>query len=720
MLTLGEIVLEDTVVISATGETRPVIDGNGRNRIFTIEGNYERGNTHITLSHIVCKTAMPETRATAIWVVPFSILPTSRWIRLKCVITLPKKAVRSITTVQMISLGCIWPVHLSIITQQAARGGGLYLRGHASLLSGSDDTNSTSVEHNTATQGGGIYLFSDAEVTLAGNADNLLVIGYNEASESGGGIYNNGTVTLNGAKIEHNTVFHFHGGGIFNDQGNLTISNSDISVNKAFTPFTDTWNGHQTISNYWGTGGGIANFNGGNVTITDTTIQTNTALLEGGGITNKGNGHMLLERVTLRSNEVLGAWLQYYDPADKTPEVYGNGAALFSQSSGQTRIAQSHIISNTAGHAGGAIDNTARLEIDDTLIEYNTAGKHPQSKGGIGGAMLNYTGYTLIQRSVFRYNTASDSGGAIFNLSAMMRIYESTFVANNAGNQGGAFYNAAVPRTNQWYDRYYWWPASIVEMTSVTMSGNEAGWRGGAILQNNENEPGNQWSGPQWNINNAIRLTNVTIADNRAYEYGGIAHVFSGNRDVWDNGGWDDSWIRNSIIADNLHRFVADNPDLPGSVTLQCASAGFPTEQPFRSRGANIASDDSCATWLTESSDRSDTDPRLGSLETQVGPDRDRFTLVYPLQEHSPAINPASVNGAPDTDQRGVFRINTRDIGAFESEWLTSTLPLDEDPDPEDSDAEPIPDDPDDPYEKPGLEPSPPEAKTYLPLIAHQ
>jgi hypothetical protein len=118
---------------------------------------------------------------------------------------------------------------------------------------------------------------SGARVTLS-----KLTI-YNGLWTFGGGIYNNGTLTINSSLIAHNLVHgschHINcyggdGGGIYND-GTLTINNSTISGNAA----------HFLIGP--GLGGGIFN-DVGTLTINNSTISGNEVEGFGGGIYGSG------------------------------------------------------------------------------------------------------------------------------------------------------------------------------------------------------------------------------------------------------------------------------------------------------------------------------------------------------------------------------------------------------------------------------------------------
>ena len=111
--------------------------------------------------------------------------------------------------------------------------------------------------------GGGVYL-DHAELTL----NNGAIISDNTAEREGGGIYSQGTITMNDGKITNNTGVY--GGGIYNQWSNnasiVTINGGEISGNTSKE----------------GSGGGIVNYktlimNGGSVT-------GNKAKEKGGGI----------------------------------------------------------------------------------------------------------------------------------------------------------------------------------------------------------------------------------------------------------------------------------------------------------------------------------------------------------------------------------------------------------------------------------------------------
>lgn len=102
---------------------------------------------------------------------------------------------------------------------------------------------------------------------------------------SGGGILNNGTLNVTNCTFSGNSSTVAHGGGIYNSAGStLNVSNSNFTSNRALD---------------FGSGGGI--FNGGTLTLTNSTLSGNYVIDgTGGGLFN--NGTMNLLNSTLSAN----------------------------------------------------------------------------------------------------------------------------------------------------------------------------------------------------------------------------------------------------------------------------------------------------------------------------------------------------------------------------------------------------------------------------------
>jgi len=92
---------------------------------------------------------------------------------------------------------------------------------------------------------------------------------------SGGGLYNNaGSVTITGSLIGGNKAIDGGGGGLYNFNGTMAVVNSTLSDN----------NRGGTAAFY----GGAIDINNGTVTVINSTISGNVALFGGGGINNAG------------------------------------------------------------------------------------------------------------------------------------------------------------------------------------------------------------------------------------------------------------------------------------------------------------------------------------------------------------------------------------------------------------------------------------------------
>ncbi|MGC9516206.1 MAG: hypothetical protein ACP5C3_00745, partial [Methanomicrobiales archaeon] len=108
-----------------------------------------------------------------------------------------------------------------------------------------------------------------------------------DTTVSGGGIYNyQGLLTVTDCIIQNNnatatgTSAIAFGGGIYNDQGLLNIINSTIQNNNATA--------NETYGIAEAHGGGI--YNDGTLTITNSTIQNNTATATGNNTNARGGG----------------------------------------------------------------------------------------------------------------------------------------------------------------------------------------------------------------------------------------------------------------------------------------------------------------------------------------------------------------------------------------------------------------------------------------------
>ena len=237
-------------------------------------------------------------------------------------------------------------------------------------------TNST-VSDNRAIQGGGVrngeYESSLGTVTLT----NSTVSG-NYADGTGGGIYHFGTVMLTNSTVSDNSA-GVGAGGIYIAEwqgysGTLMLTNSTVSDNRG---------------QYWG--GGI--YNGGTVTLTDSTVSGNSTTWihagGGGGIDNGGT-------LTLTNSTVSGNSAAYGSP--------GGGITNYD---GTVTLVNSTVSGNSADYGGG-IYNEGTLTLTNSTVSGNSA--------DYGGGILNlYGGTVTLTNSTVSGNYAGSWGGGISN-----------------------------------------------------------------------------------------------------------------------------------------------------------------------------------------------------------------------------------------------------------------------------------------------------------------
>ena len=242
-------------------------------------------------------------------------------------------------------------------------GGGIYNNGTLTI-------NNTILSNNSAGSGGGISNYGIVAInnsTLSGNS----------TGGSGGGIWNNGTLTIDNSKLSGNSAID--GGGIYNYgvMSILTITNSTLSGNSANDSSSGggIYNDGATLtidnstlsSNFadW-SGGGIYNDQAGTVTITNSTLSGNSANEEGGGIYNDQAGTLTITNSTLSGNSAY----------------YGGGI----NNSGTLTTTNSTLSGNSAGWSGGGIYNnyTSTLNYTNTIIANSYSGNDCVNDGNIG------------------------------------------------------------------------------------------------------------------------------------------------------------------------------------------------------------------------------------------------------------------------------------------------------------------------------------------------
>lgn len=313
-------------------------------------------------------------------------------------------------------------------------------------------------------------------VTILGPGPTHLAVDGNASSRlfhAQGGI----TATIAGLTITNGAALGDYGGGIYNDQSMLAVSNCILSGNTA------RYGG--SLFNDGGYSGGIPG--SATLSVSDSIISNSTAGVLGGGIYNNGSGGSAMLTVT---NSTFSG-----NSAGKGSIGHGGGIYNNGQNSGRAMVSvnASNFIGNSApsGAAGGIYNDAGTLTVSNCTLSRNSAG-YPG-----GGAIVN--GGTLsVSTSTLSGNGASSSGGGIYNY-GMLTVSTSTLSGNSAGAVGGGIINDGSGGST-----------STAAVITSTLSGNSALY-GGAIYNHG---PGSS--------NTTLRINASTICSNTASFGGGI------------------------------------------------------------------------------------------------------------------------------------------------------------------------------------------------------
>jgi hypothetical protein len=507
----------------------------------------------------------------------------------------------------------------------------------------------------------------------------------------GGAIFNAGNLTITNSTVHNNTAGH--GGGVFNDR-TMNVTNSVLYGNRALGRGNNLYDS--------ALGGGIANDNG-SVTISESTIRDNQAMREdggrgdGGGLSNLGGTVLFMDSV-ISGNEANGRGGGVY--TQNAP--YGNNATLIITNSivsgnstlegggvfngyrSVARINTSTLEANRANRAGGLF-NDGSLTIRNSTITGNQAvvgdGRYDGQGGGVvndgtltiigstldgnqarfGGGLLNAVGTTAVSTSTFERNIAITGGGA-FVSGGQMTIVSSTLSGNTADEGGGAFVRSG----------------SYLTIANSTLTGNSGRIIGGGaisndgefVLTNSTLHHNNAYlGGGIYNSGFSLNVTNSTLSGNVA-EYGG--GVYSRSDGSYDRVSFARALISGNTATTGREVFISLGPNLRLNVD-NYNMFGF-------------GGDAGVYGFIPGASDLVPARSLAAILDTTLR-DNGGATQTLALPADSPAIDAApsddcqvetAVNGV---DQRGLPRnddgdgrmsANECDIGAFE---LQSDLP---------------------------------------------
>ncbi|WP_182866004.1 choice-of-anchor Q domain-containing protein [Stieleria mannarensis] len=302
-------------------------------------------------------------------------------------------------------------------------------------------------------RGGGIY--------SQGNLQLLRSVVRDSVAPTGGGIYQaQGTLSVTDSSIIANTAEGGDGGGILGDNAAITIEHSEVIGNRATTG----------LSGFTRYGGGIA-MRTGELTITDSTLDGNYASASGGGLVSDGAVHVAGSTISNNSADVHGGGL-FWGSQTGTAEIInstfsgngtinGQGGAIM-VFGGPLSLIHSTVTDNAAGIVGGistAFGNptSTAVTIASSIVAGNQQvdidspfGSNAVISGGFnvvgnlrGGAIFAQTGdQSFVQDPGLA--PLDDNGGptkthALFNNSP----------ARNMGDPAALAGTAEVPRYDQ-------------------------------------------------------------------------------------------------------------------------------------------------------------------------------------------------------------------------------------------------------------------------------
>ena len=248
-------------------------------------------------------------------------------------------------------------------------------------------------------------------------------------------VRNNATLALDRVIVQHgNSTGQDYGGGLLNDGGAVTISNSVFANN--------------TTASY---GGGI--YSWGPLTLVNSTVSGNSAPTWGGGGIMQYFFSMNLTNTTVSSNsgegiQALASTVTLINSTVDGNTTGGNGGGMFLHYGTTLYLTNSTVSGNSASLDGGGIhcDDASSIVLSNSTVADNTA-----ANGG-GISLANGSTATL-RNSIVAGNTATTSADCIGELTSQgYNLIENTtgcaIAGVTTGNVTGAPANLAVLANN--------------------------------------------------------------------------------------------------------------------------------------------------------------------------------------------------------------------------------------------------------------------------------
>ena len=265
-------------------------------------------------------------------------------------------------------------------------------------------------------------------------------------------MYNAGLATITGSEFYGNKAgSDKYGGAILaGGKSTTTITNTKFMKNEAYM------------------GGAIFTYSTATLTLTNTNLSSNTVTTYGGALYASGN-------TTIEDSEFYG------NKAYKEGNNPNHGGAIYTAGASNTTIINSTFTKNSGKGAGGAIQNTGTMHIDNSAFIENEIGiwKYWDSVNKTtytyshGGA-INNSGTMYINHSTFTENMGKYTGGAINNGGgAYLEIDNSYFERNHGPDSDNELYGGSM----------FLGGTAKIKNSTFTLNTAEAG---GAIYSNKE------------------------------------------------------------------------------------------------------------------------------------------------------------------------------------------------------------------------------------------
>ncbi|MEI8129991.1 MAG: right-handed parallel beta-helix repeat-containing protein [bacterium] len=475
------------------------------------------------------------------------------------------------------------------------------------------------------------------------------------SNDNGGAIYVNGSglglgSSIIGGTFSGNLSHGCNGGAIYGTATSaFSISNARFMRNMAvcaggalFIADNSTISGSTFEGNRASTNGGAIKYSNGTThTIESSSFTNNTADSNGGAIFQASGSLSVSVNTTFTGNSIgmhtggtggaidaEGGSLSLAETtfSDNHANLYGCGGAVSTYS--DTTIHDS-TFTNNHGLAGGAmcIFNGRTVTIDDSSFTRNMA------NDDAGGAIYHDGGDLTIQNSIFNENQVNDGnqGGAILAGGNSLTISGTAFTHNaSRGNAGGAIYSSE----------------QMISIAQSSFVGNTAfGGNGGALFLTGAT---------------SASVSDTTFSQNSATNGGAVSTGVS-------VGFTNTTFDNNSAILTAGSVYVVG-----GTVSAQSSifSRGLPTNcnAALHTSGHNIETGTDCG--LLDASDKQSTSPHLdpeGPKISTTGPTLGGLHYLYTVALTSSSTDAIDAGAScSSADERGVARIGTCDIGAYE------------------------------------------------------